>query len=63
VDARPASGIWQAADELEADLVVVLDQGHGSAHKVFSGSVIADVVRYSQVLVLLLAAHLGLEND
>lgn len=63
VDARPASGIWQAADELEADLVVLLDQGHGWAHKVFSGSVIADVVRYSQVPVLLLAAHLGAENN
>lgn len=51
---RPASGIWQAADELEADLVVLLDQGHGWAHKLFSGSVIADVLRYSQVPVLLL---------
>jgi nucleotide-binding universal stress UspA family protein len=63
VDARPASGIWQAADELEADLVVLLDQGHGWAHKLFSGSVIADVIRYSQVPVLLLAAHLGAENE
>jgi nucleotide-binding universal stress UspA family protein len=63
VDARLASGIWQAADELEADLVVLLDQGHGWAHKVFSGSVIADVVRYSQVPILLLAAHLGAENE
>jgi nucleotide-binding universal stress UspA family protein len=63
VDARPASGIWQAADELEADIVVLLDQGHGWAHKVFSGSVIADVVRYSQVPVLLLAAHMGPENN
>lgn len=63
VDARPASGIWQAVDELEADLVVLLDQGRGWAHKVFSGSVIADVVRYSQVPVLLLAAHLNLEKS
>jgi nucleotide-binding universal stress UspA family protein len=62
-DARLASGIWQAADELEADLVVLLDQGHGWAHKVFSGSVIADVVRYSQVPILLLAAHLGPETN
>jgi nucleotide-binding universal stress UspA family protein len=63
VDAKPAAGIWQAADELEADLVVLLDQGHGWAHKVFSGSVIADVIRYSQVPVLLLAAHLSSERD
>jgi nucleotide-binding universal stress UspA family protein len=59
IDARPASGIWLAADELEADLVVLLDQGHGWAHKVFSGSVIADVIRFSQVPVLLLAAQVG----
>jgi hypothetical protein len=38
---------------------VLLDQGHGWAHKVFSGSVIADVSRFSQVPVLLLAAHLS----
>jgi nucleotide-binding universal stress UspA family protein len=61
-DAQPAAGIWQAADELEADLVVLLDQGHGWAHKMFSGSVIADVIRYSQVPVLLLAAHLDSDN-
>ena len=54
LDAHPASGIWQAADELEADLVVLLDQGHGWVHKLFSDSVIADVLRYSQVPVLLL---------
>jgi nucleotide-binding universal stress UspA family protein len=53
-DAHPASGIWQAADESEADLVILLDQGHGWLHKLFSGSVIADVLRYSQVPVLLL---------
>jgi nucleotide-binding universal stress UspA family protein len=54
VDAHPSSGIWQAADELEADLVMLLDQGHGWVHKLFSGSVIADVIRCSQVPVLLL---------
>ncbi|TFZ63799.1 universal stress protein [Hymenobacter sp. UV11] len=54
VGVRPATGIWQAADELGADLVALLDQGHGWAHKLFSGSVIADVLRYSQVPVLLL---------
>jgi nucleotide-binding universal stress UspA family protein len=54
VDERPASGIWQAADELEADMVALLDQGHGWVHKLFSGSVIADVLRYTQVPVLLL---------
>jgi nucleotide-binding universal stress UspA family protein len=54
LDVRPSAGIWQAADEAEADLVILLDQGHGWVHKLFSGSVIADVLRYSQVPVLLL---------
>ncbi len=54
INERPASGIWQAADELEADMVALLDQGHGWLHKLFGGSVIADVLRYSQVPVLLL---------
>jgi nucleotide-binding universal stress UspA family protein len=51
---RPSPGIWQVTDGLEADLVILLDQGHGWAHKLFSGSVIAGVLRYSQVPVLLL---------
>jgi nucleotide-binding universal stress UspA family protein len=51
---RPSTGIWRVTDELEADLVILLDQGHGWAHKLFNGSVIADVLRYSQVPVLLL---------
>ena len=54
VDERPASGIWQATDELEADMVALLDQGHGWVHKLVSGSVIADVLRFSQIPVLLL---------
>ncbi|OGX81914.1 hypothetical protein BEN49_14675 [Hymenobacter coccineus] len=54
VGVRPATGIGEAADTLEADLVALLDQGHGWVHKMFSGSVIADVLRYSQVPVLLL---------
>jgi nucleotide-binding universal stress UspA family protein len=54
LDTHPAAGIWQAADELEADLVMLLDQGHGWVHKLVSGSVIADVISYSQVPVLLL---------
>jgi nucleotide-binding universal stress UspA family protein len=56
VTARPAVGIWQAVGELAADVLVLLDQGHGWAHKMFSGSVIAHAVRFSQVPVLLLAA-------
>jgi nucleotide-binding universal stress UspA family protein len=58
VDARPAAGIWQATDELEADMLALLDQGHGWVHKMFSGSTIAHAVRFSQVPVLLLSATL-----
>ncbi|AMR25577.1 hypothetical protein A0257_23105 (plasmid) [Hymenobacter psoromatis] len=54
VGVRPATGIWRAAEELGADLIGLLDQGHGWVHKLFSGSIIADVLRYSQVPVLLL---------
>jgi nucleotide-binding universal stress UspA family protein len=58
VDARPAAGIWQATDELAADMLALLDQGHGWVHKMFSGSTIARAVRFSQVPVLLLSATL-----
>ena len=59
---RPAVGIWQAVGELAADVLVLLDQGHGWAHKMFSGSVIAHAVRFSPVPVLLLSARLD-EDD
>jgi nucleotide-binding universal stress UspA family protein len=47
IDARPSAGIWQATDELEADMLALLDQGHGWVHKMFSGSMIAHAVRFS----------------
>jgi nucleotide-binding universal stress UspA family protein len=58
VNAQPDAGIRQAIDELEVDLLVLLDQGHGWAHKMFSGSIIAHTIRFAQVPVLLLSAHL-----
>jgi nucleotide-binding universal stress UspA family protein len=58
VDARPAAGIWQATDELEADLLALLDQGHGWVHKMFSSSTITHAIRFSQIPVLLLSASL-----
>jgi nucleotide-binding universal stress UspA family protein len=61
--ARPAAGIWQAADELEADMLALLDQGHGWVHKMFSGSTIAQAIRFSQVPVLLLSARLTDATD
>lgn len=53
----PASGVLQAVRDLNADLLVLLDQGHGWMHKLFSGSVIDHVLRYTKVPVLLLAAR------
>ena len=53
----PASGVLQAVHELKADLLVLLDQGHGWMHKLFSGSVIDHVLRYTKVPVLLLSAR------
>ncbi|MBD2714555.1 universal stress protein [Microvirga sp. STR05] len=54
----PASGILQGVDEVEADLIALLDQGHGWLHKLFHGSVTEYILRHTQVPVLLLAAHL-----
>lgn len=53
----PASGVLQAVHDLHADLLVLLDQGHGWMHKLFSGSVIDHVLRYTKVPVLLLSAR------
>ncbi|MGY3091043.1 nucleotide-binding universal stress UspA family protein [Hymenobacter sp. UYAg731] len=53
----PASGVLQAVQDLHADLLVLLDQGHGWMHKLFSGSVIDHVLRYTKVPVLLLSAR------
>ncbi|MBU6122518.1 universal stress protein [Hymenobacter siberiensis] len=53
----PASGVLQAVQELNADLLVLLDQGHGWMHKLVSGSVIDHVLRYTKVPVLLLSAR------
>ncbi|GAB3873495.1 hypothetical protein GCM10028824_25190 [Hymenobacter segetis] len=58
VGAQPGSGILEAVHDLEADLVALLDQGHGWAHKMFSGSVIDYVLRHTPVPVLLLSAHI-----
>ena len=53
----PASGILQGATELGADLIALLDQGHGWVHQLLSGSVVGYVLRHAQVPVLLLSAH------
>ncbi|WBA43018.1 universal stress protein [Hymenobacter canadensis] len=50
----PGPGILQAAQQLSADMVGLLDQGHGWVHKLFHGSVIDHVLRHAQRPVLLL---------
>ena len=54
----PAAGILQAATELSADMVGLLDLGHGWVHKLFNGSIIDYVLRHAQVPVLLLSAKI-----
>jgi nucleotide-binding universal stress UspA family protein len=53
----PASGILQGVRELQADMLALLDQGHGWLHQVFVGSVIGYVLRHTPVPVLLLPAE------
>jgi nucleotide-binding universal stress UspA family protein len=53
----PAAGVLQAVYDLDADLLGLLDQGHGWVHKLISGSVIDHVLRHTPVPVLLLSVH------
>ncbi|MBU6123268.1 universal stress protein [Hymenobacter siberiensis] len=59
VGEAPAAGLQQAVAELSADMLVLLDPGHGWISKLFGNSVIDEVLRHTQVPVLLLAT---LEN-
>ncbi|OGX85403.1 hypothetical protein BEN47_14910 [Hymenobacter lapidarius] len=53
----PAAGLRQAVEELSADVLVLLDPGHGWVAKLFGDSVIDEVLRHTQVPVLLLATQ------
>ena len=53
----PAAGLRQAVEELSADVLVLLDPGHGWVSKLFAESVIDEVLRHTQVPVLLLATR------
>lgn len=57
VHEEPAVGIQQAINELNSDMLVLLDQGHGWLHKIFSGSIIGEVLPHMHVPVLLLPAR------
>jgi nucleotide-binding universal stress UspA family protein len=54
---EPAAGLRQAVEELSADVLVLLDPGHGWVSKLFGESVIDEVLRHTQVPVLLLATQ------
>ncbi len=59
---EPAAGLRQAVQKLSADVLVLLDPGHGWVSKLFGESVIDEVLRHTQVPVLLLATQeTGLE--
>lgn len=49
---RPAHGILEAADDLEADLVVMGTRGAGGLERLFMGSVTAETVLHARVPVL-----------
>lgn len=57
VHEEPAAGIQQAVQELNADMLALLDQGHGWLHRLFSGSVIEQLVPHMHIPVLLLPAQ------
>ncbi|TDN39403.1 hypothetical protein E4631_14845 [Hymenobacter sp. UV11] len=52
-----AAGLQQAVAALAAEVLVLLDPGHGWVAKLFGGSVIDEVLRHTQVPVLLLATQ------
>ncbi|AWM31626.1 universal stress protein [Hymenobacter nivis] len=57
VGPAPAAGIQQAVAELSADVLALLDSGHGWMNMLFGGSVLSEVLRHTQVPVLLLATQ------
>ncbi len=52
-----AAGLQQAVQELSAEVLILLDPGHGWIAKLFGNSVIDEVLRHTQVPVLLLATQ------
>lgn len=53
----PAAGLQQAVAELAADVLVLLDPGHGWVSKLFGESIIDEVLQHTRVPVLLLATQ------
>ena len=63
VGPEPAPALLQAVEELSADVLALIDVGHGWMHKLLTDSVIEQVLRKTTVPVLLLSAPTDLLND
>ena len=63
VGEAPATGILQAVAELDADLLALVDRGHGWLHHLAVDSVFDQVLRDTPVPVLLLAAQDAAPQD
>ena len=59
VGEQPALGILQAVQELSADVLTLLDPGHGWVYNLFNDNTIEQVLRHTRVPVLLLSAEVG----
>ena len=59
VGPEPAPAILRAVQELSADVLALIDVGHGWMHKLLTHSVIEQVLRTTTVPVLLLSAPTG----
>ena len=63
VGPEPAPGILQAVQELSADVLALVDVGHGWVHRLVIDGVIDQVLRATPVPVLLLSALADLLDD
>ena len=59
VGEQPAQGILQAVHELSADMLTLLDPGHGWVYNLFNDNPIEQVWRHARVPVLRLSAEVG----
>ena len=59
VGEQPAQGILQAVHELSADMLTLLDPGHGWVYNLFNDNTIERVLQRTRVPVLLLSAKVG----
>jgi nucleotide-binding universal stress UspA family protein len=51
---EPAEGISSSARDMNADLIIMATHGHGEVRHLFMGSVTEDVIRQSEIPVLVI---------